>query len=79
MRTQITGWVKFIAMLWPLMQFVMRLVFLVLFRHPLRQILERFDCSDVSRIKIWPLEVEKQSRSRRARTPRRTRRRSARQ
>ena len=32
-----------------------------IFRRPLRQILEQFNCGDLIRLKLGPLEIEKQS------------------
>lgn len=78
MLTEIMRWAKFMTVLWPLIVSAPIFVFLVFLRRPLRQILERFNCGQVSRIRIGPLEIEKQSRSGRASAPRRTRRGSTR-
>jgi hypothetical protein len=69
---------KFMTVLWPLIVFVSIIVFLVLFRRPLRQILERFDCSDVSRLRMGPFEIEKQSCPKHTRAHRRRKKRPSR-
>ncbi len=69
------GLAKFVTVLWPLTLFVSVLSIYVLFRRPLGRILKRFDCNDVLRIRIGPVEIEKQSRSKRARTVRGTKKR----
>lgn len=66
---------EFMTFLWPISLFLSILLLVVLFRRPLRRILERFDCKDVLRIRIGPLEIEKQSRSKHARTVRGTKKR----
>ena len=62
MRVEIMRWVKFITVVWPLVGFIAFLAFLVVFYRPVRRILEQFDCRDVERIKIGPIEIVKQSR-----------------
>jgi len=59
MRVEIMRWVKFISVVWPLIGFIVILAFLVVFYRPLRRILEQFNCSDLVRLKIGPLEIEK--------------------
>ena len=67
----IMRWVKFITIVWPLVCFMAVLAFLLVFYRPLRQILEQFNCREVVRIKIGPIEIVKQSRPKHARTLRR--------
>ena len=62
MQVEIMRWVKFITVVWPLIGFVAILAFLLVFYGPLRRILEQFNCRDVVRIRIGPIEIVKQSR-----------------
>ncbi len=71
MRVEIMSWVKFITVVWPLIGFIAILAFLVVFYRPLRRILEQFNCRDVVRIKIGPIEIVKRSRPMYTRTRRR--------
>ena len=71
MRVEIMRWVKFITVVWPLIGFIATLAFLVVFYRPLRRILEQFNCSDVVRIKIGPIEIVKQIRPKHTHTLRR--------
>ena len=68
-RVEIMKWVNFITVVWPLIGFIAILAFFAVFHRPLRQILEQFNCRDVIRLKLGPLEIEK----RRSRKPARTR------
>jgi len=61
-RVEIMRWVQFITIVWPLIGFTATLALLVVFHRPLRRILDRFDCQEVERIKIGPIEIVKQSR-----------------
>lgn len=72
-------WVKFITVVWPLIGFIATFGFLMVFYRPLRQILERFNCRDVERIKLGPVEIVKQSRPKQTRTLRRKKNQSTRQ
>lgn len=72
-------WVKFITVVWPLFGFIAILAFLLVFYRPLRQILEQFNCRDVVRIRIGPIEVVKHSRAKHTRTRRRKKNQSTRQ
>ena len=62
MRAEIIRWAKFVTVVWPLIIFISTLAFLLVFYRPLCRILEQFDCSDVARIKIGPIEIVKRSR-----------------
>ncbi len=77
MRTELIRWVKLIILAWPLIGFVATFGFLMVFYRPLRQILERFNCCDLVRLKIGPLEIEKRRRRKRAGNLRRERKQSA--
>ena len=68
---EIMRWVKFITVVWPLIGLIATLAFLAVFYRPLRRILKRFDCKEVERIKIGPIEIVKQSRPKHTRTLRR--------
>jgi hypothetical protein len=72
-------WVRFVTVVWPLIGFVAIFAFLVVFYRPLRRILEQFNCRDVERIKIGPIEIVKQSRPQHTRTLRRKKSQSTRQ
>ena len=76
---EIMRWVRFVTVVWPLIGFVAIFAFLVVFYRPLRRILEQFNCEDVERIKIGPIEIVKQSRPRHTRTLRRKKSQSTRQ
>jgi hypothetical protein len=54
---EIMKWVNFIAVVLPLICFI---AILAIFHRPLRQILEQFNCGDLIRLKLGPLEIEKQ-------------------
>jgi len=71
-------WVKFISVVWPLIGLVWTLGFFVAFYRPLRRILEQFNCRDVVRIKIGPIEIVKQSRPKHTCTLRRKKNQSTR-
>jgi hypothetical protein len=62
-RVEIMRWVKFITIVWPLIGFIATLVLLVVFYRPLCRIVDRFDCQEVERIKIGPIEIVKGHRS----------------
>jgi hypothetical protein len=68
---EIIRWVKFITVVWPLIIFIAMLAFLVIFFRPLYRILARFDCKEVERFKIGPIEIVKQSRPKHKRNLRR--------
>lgn len=68
-QVKIMKWVNFITVVWPLIGFIAILAFFAAFHRPLRQILEQFNCCDLIRLKLGPLEIEK----RRSRKPVRTR------
>jgi hypothetical protein len=70
-RVEIMKWVNFITVVCPLVGLIAILAFFAVFYRPLRQILEQFNCCDLIRLKLGPLEIEK----RRSRKPVRTRRR----
>jgi len=78
-RVEIISWMKFITVVWPLIGLIAILPFLVVFYRPLRRILEQFNCRDVERIKIGPVEIVKQSRPKRMHTVRRKKNQSTRQ
>lgn len=59
MRVEIIRWVKLITVVCPFIGLIGILAFLVVFYRPLRRILEQFNCSDLVRLKIGPLEMEK--------------------
>jgi hypothetical protein len=61
-------WVKVITVIWPLISFGGIVVFFLLFHRPLRQILEQFNCCDLVRFRLGPLEIEKQPRGKPVRT-----------
>ena len=79
MRVEIMRWVKFITIVWPLIGFIATLVLLVVFYRPLCRIVDRFDCQEVERIKIGPIEIVKQSRPKHTCTLRRKKNQSTRQ
>jgi hypothetical protein len=70
-QVEIMKWVNFITVVWPLIGFIAILALFAAFHRPLRQILEQFNCCDLIRIKLGPLEIEKG----RSRKPVRSRRR----
>ena len=72
-------WVKFITVVWPVIAFIAMLASLAVFHRPLCRILEQFNCSDLVRLKIVPLEIEKRAGRKRTGAPRRKKRQSARQ
>jgi hypothetical protein len=74
MRVEIMRWVKFITVVSPLIIFISTLVSLLVFYRPLRGIIEQFNCNDVERLKIGPLEIVKRSRPQNTRIRRRVRR-----
>ena len=69
MRVEIMRWVKFMTIVWPLIGIIATLALLAVFYRPLCRILDRFDCQEVERIKIGPIEIVKRSRPRHTRTP----------
>ena len=71
MRVEIMRWVRFITLICPLLGLIAIVAFLLVFYRPLCRILEQFNCRDVLRIKIGPIEIEKQPRSKPTRTLRR--------
>ena len=71
MRTELIRSVKVITLAWPLIGFIATLAFLLVFYRPLCRILEQFNCRNVVRIKIGPIEIVKQSRPKQTRTRRR--------
>jgi len=71
MRTELVRSVKVIILAWPVIGSTAIMAFLVVFRRPLRRILEQFNCTDVERIKIGPIEIVKQGRPKHTRNLRR--------
>ncbi len=69
MRVEIMKWVNFITVVLRLIGFIAIFAFFAVFHRPLRQILEQFNCCDLIRLKLGPLEIEK----RRGRKPVRSR------
>lgn len=65
MWTELIRPVKVIILPWPIIGIIAILVFLVVFYRPIRQILEQFNCEDVERIRIGPIEIVKQRRRKR--------------
>jgi hypothetical protein len=55
------GWVNLITVALSFMGFIAIGVFFVILHRPLRHILEQFNCGDLIRLKLGPLEIEKQS------------------
>ena len=53
------GWVNLITVALPFMGFIAIAAFFAIFHRPLRQILEQFNCGDLIRLKLGPLEIEK--------------------
>jgi len=53
------GWVNLIAVALPFMGFIAIAAFFAIFHRPVRQILEQFNCCDLIRLKLGPLEIEK--------------------
>jgi hypothetical protein len=76
---EIMRWVKLIAALSPLIGLGAVGTFLAIFYRPLSQILKRFNCGDLIRLKIGPLEIERRPRPKHARALRRKRQQSTRQ
>jgi beta-lactamase regulating signal transducer with metallopeptidase domain len=60
-------WVKIATVLWAFIGVAATLAFLVVYCRPLRRILEQFNCEDVERIRIGPIEIVKQCHSKRTR------------
>ena len=65
MWTEFIRSVNVIILPWPIIGIVAIVAFLVVFYRPIRQILERFNCEAVERIKIGPIEIVKQRRHKR--------------
>jgi hypothetical protein len=53
-------WVRLVAILWPIMGFAAIAFFFALFSRQMRRILERFNCGELRRFRIGPLEIEKE-------------------
>jgi len=70
-RLEVMGLVKLVAAIWPLAGFTVIVAILVVFYRQVRKILEQFNCCDLTRFRLGPLEIEKQS----SRKPVRSRRR----
>lgn len=59
MRTELIRLVKLITFAWTLIGLLTPFGFLIVFYRPVRNILQRFNCSDLVRLKIGPLEIER--------------------
>lgn len=71
MSAELIRWVKIISLVWPLVWTISVLVFLIPFYRPLRRIVEEFNCSELLRIKIGPIEIVKRVPNKRKSKPRR--------
>ena len=60
-RLEVMGWLKLVAAIWPFAGLTVIVAILVVFYRQVRQILAQFNCGDLIRFRLGPLEIEKQS------------------